>query len=125
MSCCVIGSSSEDSSVISSFCVSCYPQQASNVISSFCVSCCPCNTQSTLSVQLVYNLNTYDHAMCMRFHQPLHMTLSTCLQLVVPLSCYYISTTFSLFCNYYSTILLLIFHYIATHNIMLPYKLSC
>jgi hypothetical protein len=73
--------------------------------------------------QLVYNPDTYDHATCMHFHCPKGMTLSTCLQLIVPLGCHYINTTFTLFCNYYSIILLLNFHYIATHNIMSPYRL--
>ncbi len=31
----------------------------------------------------MYDLGTYDHVTCMHFHHLLHMTFSTCLQLVV------------------------------------------
>ncbi len=54
-------------------------------------------------LQLVYGLDTYDHVMCVHFHHPLDMKLSTWLQLVstmissstivVPLGCDYVNTT--------------------------------
>jgi hypothetical protein len=79
----------------------------------------------------VFGLHTYDHVTCMHFHYPLHMTFSSCLQLVVnydsidttsvPLGCHYISMIFPLFNDYCSFLLLLIFYYIVIHNIMLPY----
>jgi hypothetical protein len=55
-----------------------------------------CSIQSTTILKMIYDLDTYDHATCMHFPHPLNMTLSTCLQLVVPLSCHYISITFSI-----------------------------
>ncbi len=82
-------------------------------------------------MQLVSNLDTYDHVTCMHFHCPLHMTFSSCLQLVVnydsidTTSC---ATRLSLYKYDFPIILWLLFnfiiiiiYYIATHNIMLPY----
>ncbi len=36
-----------------------------------------------ITLQLMYNLDTYDHATHMHFHHPLDVTISTCLQLVI------------------------------------------
>jgi hypothetical protein len=37
-----------------------------------------CNTQSMSILQLVNDINIYDHTMYMHFFHPLDMTLSTC-----------------------------------------------
>jgi hypothetical protein len=69
------------------------------------------NVTPNLQLQLVYDLNTYDHAMCKHFHNPLTMTFVTSCklwfsstQLFVPLCSHYKSITFAIFCDYYSTI---------------------
>ncbi len=59
----------------------------------------------------MYDVNTYDHAMCTRFHHPLNMTLITTYQLwfpliplVVGIYYHYKNIIFPLFCNFCSTI---------------------
>ncbi len=68
---------------------------------------CKCSTQSTIILQLMYNINTYDHATCTNFHCQLNMTLTTnyqiwfpLIQLIVPLFCHYRNIIFPLFCDY-------------------------
>jgi hypothetical protein len=39
-----------------------------------------------LMSQLVYGLDTYDHAMYVHFHRPLNVKLSTCLQLILTMN---------------------------------------
>jgi hypothetical protein len=68
---------------------------------------CKCNTQLANMLQPMYNIHTYNHAMCIHFPCALDMTLGTSNQLWFPL----IQLFVPLFCHYATIIKKLIFHY--------------